>query len=95
MRMTVGVPLIWQVTLPLVVVVVIIKPAGRSGLAPLVSIAQLSASLPVLVKTMAGLSAVPATAVTGVAMFASSGAVMTVIVTVAEDGPPELVAVMV
>ncbi len=88
-----GVPMIWQVTMPASVTVVDISPAGRAGL-PAVTL-QVVAPPPVLVKTMAGLSAVPVIAVMGVAMFVSAGARMTVIITVAEDGPATLVAVIV
>ena len=94
-----GVPMIWQVTMPASVTVVDISPVGRAGL-PAVTL-QVVAPPPVLVKTMAGLIAVPVTAMTGVVMFASTGAMTTgggsstVIMTVAEDIPAILVAVIV
>ena len=87
-------------TLPATVTVATLKPDGRSALLPLVSTVQLVASPPVLAKTMVELIPVPVITVMGVAMSSSTGAMMaggslTVIITVAENEPIELVAVTV
>ena len=87
-----GMPVIWQVTLPLEgsVVVPTLMPNGRLEL-----VVQVVTSPPVLVKAMAGLTPAPTIAITGAVMLVRAGAVTTVIITVAEDGPAVLVAVMV
>ena len=97
-----GVPVIWQVTLPVLVSVTLetLRLAGRSGLPPLVSMVQVVALSPVLLKTIAGLSNSPTTKVRAGA-FASIGAMVgvgasiTVIMTAAVEVPAVLVAVMV
>ena len=95
-----GVPVIWQVTLPVLASVAVarLRLAGRSGWLLAVSTAQLVTSPPVLAKTMAGVNAWPVNKVTAVASV-SAGAMttgagsLTVIMTVAVAVPTALVAV--
>ena len=76
-----------------------VRPAGKSGLSALVvSTWQVSASAPMLLKTMAGLTSSPASRVRAAASAnagaANTGAgLLTVIMTDAVDEPAALVAV--
>ena len=95
-----GVPVIWQVTLPATVAVATLRLAGRSGLSLEVSTAQLAASPPVLVKTMAGLASSPAIKMRAWAsVMAGAGSVVVVgamvIRTMADEDPKALVATIV